>query len=195
VAIKVWTRVHKTAPVLEALLMNTNKTKVLDSVQVQWPEEDTTIVLIFPKDPRTTLSTPGNYTVVVHTKSSTSNNGTRAVLAERTHAIIRVDDAAPVPKVHIDAQQRLVVKSTPIFPIGLYFQSYLMTEQYLKMVGDSAFNLVMPYDTEKNNTASKAQMDIAHSHGVHVIAQCSHDGPLNQQRVQALRDHPALVGW
>ena len=45
------------------------------------------------------------------------------VVASTSHAMTRIADDAPDPKVWIDQQQRLVADGERFFPIGLYYQA------------------------------------------------------------------------
>ena len=57
---------------------------------------------------------------------------------------------------HTNGRTRLVVKGTPMFPIGLYYFASQMNSTLLAKVGASKFNTIMPYDSGANLTDTKA---------------------------------------
>jgi hypothetical protein len=106
---------------------------------------------------------------------------------------------------YIDAHQRLIVGGEPFFPLGMYWTA--INEDELKVYADSGFNCLMPY-----GMPSPAQMDLAHRYGMKVIytlkdtyfgskycppaiKRREDERPFVEGKVQAFREHPALLAW
>lgn len=171
--------------------------RALALVKLQWPDTSgTPVELVFDESPQALLTAPGGYVIVVRAVRGTNRNITAA---ERTHTLTRVAAAAPEPAVTVDQRQRLVVDGKPFFPVGLYYSAYPgagMNDSALELVGESAFNMIMPYDSETNLTATRLGLDLAHKHGIKVMVDAVI--PLSAvvaERVQSLKDHPAVLGW
>ena len=209
VVVRAWTHLPA-VPVLEAALYRSDGAgrsgPPIASVRVVKPAADTPIDLEFDTPPRAMLPTAGAYTLVVRCLDQPSGGGGDVTtLAETAHAITRVADAAPDPKVWVDGRQRLVVDGALFFPIGLYYKAYAadgMNESAMSLVGASKFNMIMPYDPETNTTNTRLAIDLAHRHGIRTMvdvvpAGLGSPGSLNgtRARIAALRDHPGVLGW
>jgi hypothetical protein len=143
---------------------------------------------------------PGSYLLDV----SLVDQKTNAHLSQKTHRLARVQ-AAPRRATYLDEHNRLVVNGEPFFPLGMYWSG--VTEDLLRVYADSAFNCLMPY-----GGATPEQMDLIHKHGLKIIytvkdcyfdsAYCPQDikseddeYPHLKGKVEAFRDHPALLAW
>ncbi len=120
------------------------------------------------------------------------------------HRLTRVpDDFEPVAA--IDEHQRLIVRSKPFFPIGMYCGR--LNEEDLKIFSDSRFNCMMPY-----GTPTREEMDLADRYGIKVlysikdwyyghrgcpkwIESIEEEEPAVRGRVREMKDHPALLAW
>eukprot|EP00040_Diaphanoeca_grandis_P012514 m.63461 g.63461 ORF g.63461 m.63461 type:complete len:709 (+) comp23285_c0_seq1:121-2247(+) len=211
-SLRVWIQLPS-VPVLEVRLVDIeHQDETLAKVSLLWPNtEGVPVDLQFVEDPRTLLTIPGKYLVIVQclsaTNLTTSNLisaavATTTVLATTTHSIYRIADAAPAPRVLIDDDQRLVVDGKPMFPLGLYYSAYApdgMNATTLKMIGESPFNTIMPYDTGLNNTATSEYLDLCQLNNIKVIVDNSADLGVSDaaalERVHALRHHEAVLGW
>lgn len=160
------------------------------------PEGEPEIVL----DPQLTA---GEYTVTLRLVE----RQTGEVLATNRHRLVRRAPDAPRPRVYIDEHNRVILDGQPFFPLGTYANTGLMTDETLKLYSESAFNCMMPY-----GTPSREQMDLAQKYGIKVIysikdayagttwcpkeiTKPEDERPWVQARVEAFRDHPALLAW
>lgn len=115
------------------------------------------------------------------------------------------DQAAP--KVTLDEQQRLCIGGEPFFPIGIYS---VREVGQLAAAKDLGFNTVHTYQGEgtKENDGSassieeiRAYLDAAHALGLKVFLGLPRYQVVNKdakalaERVDALKDHPALLVW
>ncbi len=143
---------------------------------------------------------PGRYEVDIDLLAVES--GQVQVLWHANRLIHRVAEGNDTLRVHVDEHKRLVVDGKPFFPIGLYVRG-----APADLLNGTAFNCFMSYDR-----ISKAQMDAAHAANLKVIYSIKdfynkiwyspsniksiHDEiPAIEEKVQALRDHPALLAW
>ncbi|MDP6545017.1 MAG: hypothetical protein QGH60_13590 [Phycisphaerae bacterium] len=142
---------------------------------------------------------PGRYRLIV----SLTGPGDK-VIQTLGHDLVRTpDDFAPTCT--IDAHRRLIVRGKPFFPLGMYWSSINAKE--LGVYAASRFNCIMPY-----GRPTKAQMDLAHKHGIKVIysikdlyagskwSPADIKTPADEERkvratVRRFRDHPALLAW
>lgn len=108
-------------------------------------------------------------------------------------------------KVDIDEHNRLLVGGEPFFPLGMYWSG--IDEEQLAIYADSAFNCLMPYGSPK-----KEQMDMAEARGLKVLYSVKDiyhgtrycpghikseedEEPFIREKVDAFKDHPALLAW
>lgn len=123
------------------------------------------------------------------------------------------DEAPPKPedakmaKVTLDEQQRLRIGGEPFFPIGIYS---VPTKEDLAEAKALGFNTVHTYKgegtKEKDGSAGsteemRAYLDAAHALGLKVFMGLPRyqvlqkDAKTLAERVDALKDHPALLVW
>ncbi|HQE83164.1 MAG TPA: hypothetical protein PLM14_09195 [Candidatus Hydrogenedentes bacterium] len=108
-------------------------------------------------------------------------------------------------KVDIDNHNRLIVEGKPFFPLGMYWSG--IDQEQLDLYADSAFNCLMPY-----GMPSKEEMDMAEAKGLKVlysvkdiyhgtgycpdiIKSRDDEEPFIRERVEAFKEHPALLAW
>lgn len=113
--------------------------------------------------------------------------------------------ATKAPRVTFDQRSRTIVEGKPFFPIGFYLGG--ISEEDLKMLGESKVNCVMPY-----TAPTREQMDLAQRHNIRVIYSTkdwyfgtqwtpawlkseAQEETAVRQRVREMRDHPALLAW
>ena len=106
-----------------------------------------TIDIAFGKTTAASLAA-GAYTITTELRNISSG----AVLHTTSHNLTRVDDAAPTPTSWIDEQQRLILKGKPHFPLGLYLSA--TNQPNLTAIGQSKFNMIMPYKAPNNSTVA-----------------------------------------
>lgn len=142
---------------------------------------------------------PGKYDLAVTLEGPTGKH-----LQTEHHTLVRTPDDFR-PKVSIDHRRRLTVDGKPFFPLGMYWSS--ISEKNLQVYSQSKFNCIMPY-----GSPSREQMDLAQKYGIKVIysikdwyagthycpksiKSAADEEPQVRARVQAFRDHPALLAW
>ena len=143
---------------------------------------------------------PGRYRVEV----SLNDRKSQDVLDTKSVVLAR-KTGAPLRKAYIDRHNRLVLDGEPFFPLGMYWGS--ISEEELDIYAQSPFNCLMPY-----GAPTKEQMDLAHDRGLKVIysvkdiyfgtkycpkdiASREDELPFVKAKVEAFRDHPALMAW
>ena len=129
---------------------------------------------------------------------------TGETLAAETLRVTRLAERA-TRTVDIDEHNRLVVDGRPFFPLGMYWSG--ISQEQLDLYADSAFNCLMPY-----GMPTQEQMDMAQARGLKVIYSVKdiyHDTtycpdfitsrddetPFIRGKVEAFREHPALLAW
>jgi len=143
---------------------------------------------------------PGRYAIDIALR----DNRTGEAIGTESVSIVR-KTAALQRKAWFDAHNRLILDGEPFFPLGMYWSSIKQDE--LDVYADSAFNCLMPY-----GAPSKEQMDLAHERGLKVIYSVKDiyfgtrycpdhirsredELPFIKGKVEAFRDHPALLAW
>ncbi len=143
---------------------------------------------------------PGPYKVQVLLRDKKSGDG----LFSKSCSFRRIE-GAPKRSSYIDKHNRLIVDGTPFFPLGMYWSG--IRENELDVYANSAFNCLMPY-----GMPNQEQMDMAHERGLKVIysvKDCytfikwhpreiqteADELPYIRKKVEAFRDHPALLAW
>lgn len=106
----------------------------------------------------------------------------------------------PERKSYIDENKRLITDGKPLFPLGLYLAG--ANDKEIELIGDSAFNCVMPYSPIARETVDKL-----YAKGVYTIYSVKDqfpslvNVPMDQcdervkQMVAAVKDCPGVVAW
>ena len=160
---------------------------------------------------------PGEYTVEANVRVDDGERedtvrGSFVKLAEPRERTVR-----------FDRHGRLIVDGAPMFPLGTYWGGGMPeweketiqgapnepTEkalaEWLDVYADSAFNVMMPY----YYGWGREEFDRIHDHGLKALYSLkdayagkmsgllkpSDEKPYIRKRVEALKDHPALLGW
>jgi len=143
---------------------------------------------------------PGEYTVQVVLVAKASGE----TLSTKCERIRRVGHL-PQRKVYIDKHNRVIVDGQPFFPLGMYWGS--VNAEELETYADSAFNCLMPY-----GGADEATMDLCQAKGLKLIYSVkdyyagthycpkeiqteAHEINKISDKVEAFRNHPALLAW
>lgn len=143
---------------------------------------------------------PGRYTIAVELRK----NDTDEVISSKSCEVVRLV-GIPQRTAYIDEHNRLIYEGKPFFPLGMYWGS--VDEESIGVFADSPFNCLMPY-----HMLSREDMDLVDAHGLKVIysvkdcyAFLGHLGdaikteadeqPFITNKVESLRDHPALLAW
>ncbi|MBM3497144.1 MAG: hypothetical protein FJX74_00595 [Armatimonadetes bacterium] len=152
------------------------------------------------------VSTQGLAAGTYDLRVSVERRDGRAELEMETWRLRAPDPAAPASRPsYIDEHNRLVIDGKPFFPLGMYWGT--IAEEELRVYADSAFNCLMPY-----GAPTQEQMDLAQRLGLKVIysvkdiyhgsAYCPEDirttddeRAFIEAKVEAYRDHPALLAW
>ncbi len=125
-------------------------------------------------------------------------------LATETLHVTRNDERV-TRAVDIDEHKRVLVDGRPFFPLGMYWSG--IDQEQLDVYADSAFNCLMPY-----GMPTQEQMDMVQAKGLKVIysvkdiyhgsSYCpkaitsrEDETAFIQGKVEAFRDHPALLAW
>ena len=142
----------------------------------------------------------GKYVIEVALKEKATGDD----LAIETRRVTRLTET-PQRTAYLDAHNRLICNGEPFLPLGMYFGT--PDAEQLDIFADSAFNCLMPY-----NALNTEQMDMIHARGLktfYSVKDCytflkscpkgivSEDDelPFIRQKVEAFRDHPALMAW
>ena len=126
------------------------------------------------------------------------------VIGSATNRFSRVS-VRPERKVRIDSHGRCIVDGRPFFPLGFYCTT--IDEQLMKHLADTPFNVLMPYDRPR----TAKPLDLAHAQGVKVLYSLidyfagsryakhikteADEYKAIKGRVDAFKNHPALLGW
>lgn len=173
--------------------------------------EERAIDIVFATPPQQML--PGAYVAVVTCLDAANHS----IGQPQQHNLSRLADGTPPFAVQLDRMQRTLVAGQPFFPLGFFFGSgEEMTPGgadfwRFQLLSRSAFNTVMPY-----GESSLINLDAAAALGMKVVSSLkqayfglpSGDGmapdgitsvaaeaPYLRQRIQAARNHSALLAW
>ncbi|MBN2375662.1 MAG: hypothetical protein JXD22_04635 [Sedimentisphaerales bacterium] len=143
---------------------------------------------------------PGQYDI----KIELLKRETGELLSCKRHSIRCLNRQEKRPA-YIDEHNRLIYQGKPFYPLGMYWGS--VNAKYLDVYTQSAFNCLMPY-----SSPNREQMDMCDERGLKVIysVKDSYFGTracvsqiksradelvFVQQKVDAFKDHPALLAW
>ncbi|MCC6491071.1 MAG: carbohydrate binding domain-containing protein [Candidatus Hydrogenedentes bacterium] len=170
------------------------------------PNATMPIVLAVSETMQTTVELPGKmlagaeWTITV---SLVLKNGGR-VLSAKTCKVTGLFQT-PTRAAYIDQHNRLIYKGQPFFPLGMYWGD--VTDEQLDVFADGPFNCLMPYamiDTAKMDAVHKRGLKVIYSvkdcyaflpgHPAEITSEDA-ERPFITAKVEAFREHPALLAW
>lgn len=143
---------------------------------------------------------PGMYGISIQLRERVSGE----VLSTKTCTVTRLSET-PNRTAYFDEYNRLIYQGKPFFPLGMYWGG--VDDEMLDIYADSPFNCLMPY-----HMLSRDDMDLVHGRGLKVIYSVKDcyaflkslpqqikteddERPFIASKVEAFRDHPALLAW
>ena len=143
---------------------------------------------------------PGRYSIVIELIKPETNE----LLSSKKHSINCLQQPQK-RHAYIDGHNRLIFQGKPFFPLGMYWLE--TNAELLDIYSQSEFNCLMPY-----NPPNREQMDLSSEYGLKVIysVKDSYFGThacvdqiksqtdelvYIKEKVEAFKDHPALLAW